>query len=533
MAETYDYIIVGAGASGSVLAARLAEDSNASVLVLEAGGSDRHPALRLPGLGFAAGTLKSKTWNFVTEPNPAIDGRQVTLLAGRVLGGSGSLNGMVYARGHSSGYDRWAGAGCTGWGFEDVLPWFRRSESNFRGASRLHGADGPMPLRQARPDLPICDSFLMAAAASGIPVVADLNEDHSEGFGFYDVNIHRGLRQSSARTHLRPATSRPNLHVRLRAEVTRICFTGDRASGVEIGTTRIHARQEVILCAGAIMSAKLLLLSGIGPEEELRRHGIRPVALSPKVGKNLQNHPCYRPRISCMDPVSARHHLTPYGLTRAAYQWLSRGEGLLSESFASVGGFFKSDPDLAIADMQVVFLSALPPGGATGLWGLIPREEGFGLTIYQGTPASRGEVGLRGADPRLAPRIETAAFRDPGDLQILARGVARIRALLQQPEIARHIRAEIAPGAAVTTHDDLVAEIRRNAATSYHQCGTCAIGPGPEDVVAPDLQVRGVSGLRVADTSVIPVLPNAALHAVALMIGERAAGFILGASPTP
>ena len=526
-----DYLVIGAGASGCVVASRLAERPENEVVLIEAGGSDRSPFLRLPGLGFAAGAIPRYNWNFEVEPIPALHDRRMVLLQGKVIGGSSSINGMIYARGHASNYDRWADMGCTGWGFADLLPFFRKSESNFRGPNEWHGGDGPMRLRRAAPNLRIFDAFLEAAASAGYPVVDDLNANPGEAFGWFDVNIHQGLRMSASRAFLHGDGIRRNLKVLPRTQALRIRLAGAKATGVEAlrdgKPITIHAAQSIIVCAGAIKSPQLLMLSGIGPGDALRKEGVTVAVESPGVGRNLQNHPCFRPRFACSQPVTARSHLSAAGMTRAALRYATSREGALAESFACAGGFYRSEPGIALPDMQVVMLSALPGHGGKQIRDLLPREHGFALTIYQGTPWSRGEVSLRSSDPLAPPLIDTSYFSDPRDIEVLASGVERMRELMRQPPIARYISAAISPPASVRTRAELVAAIRREAATSYHQSGTCAMGAGESSVVDARLRVKGVDGLRVADTSIIPVLPNAALHAVPLMIGEKAAAMIL------
>jgi choline dehydrogenase len=537
MQRSFDFIIAGAGAAGSVLAARLSENEHVSVCLIEAGGPNGSLLCHLPGLGFAVGAHPKFNWNFKTEAVATMEGRTLPYLQGRVLGGSSSINGMIYTRGHSSNYDLWRQSGCEGWGSGDVLEYFKKSEDNVRGPSPWHGAGGPLPIRPSKPDLVICDAFLQAACEAGFPVVDDMNRDDAECFGYYDVNSRDGRRASTAEAFLRPARRRANLTVMTNTVVRRIVFDGERASAVEIvhrgSIERIAADCEIILSAGAIKSPQILMLSGIGPADDLHRLGIAARYDSPNVGANLQNHVCYRPQYLCNAPVTASGQAEPLNAIRAGAQYLFTRRGPLAESYATAGGFFKTDPSLETADAQVVLLSALAPTSAGGsrfrIRDLLPQQHGFGMTVYQGSPHSRGRITLLSDDPQAHPRIEPGYFTDRRDMEVLKTAVKRMRAMMHQPAISRYISRELLPGSEVRTDEDLEADIRRNGATAYHQCGTCAMGSHEDAVLTPELKVRGVEGLRVADASIMPRIPNAALHAPTIMIAEKAADMIISA----
>ncbi len=531
-----DYLVVGSGAAGAVVAARLSEDPDVSVMLLEAGGRNDSLLLRVPGLGFAVANHPKFNWSFRADPVPEMEGRELTWLQGRVLGGSSSINGMIYARGHPREYDVWRQMGCAGWAFDDLLPYFRRSEANERGEGPWHGGSGPVTVRRARPGLPICDAFLEAAAEDGFPVLDDLNTDAGEGFAFYDINAGNGRRMSSATAYLEPAAGRPNLDIRTGALALRVVIEGGRASGVEASIggrpVRIAARREVVLSAGAIKSPQLLMLSGIGPADALSALAVPVVHHAPNVGRNLQNHACYRLQYLCRGPVSGSRHLRLHNAVAAALRYALFRTGPLAETYAVAGGYFRTDPALEVPDAQVVLLSALGPattgGAAFRIRDLLPDRHGFGMTVYQGSPFSRGAVSLRSADPLDRPRIEAGYFSDPRDMQVLVKAVKRMRAMMRRPAIAKHIDRELLPGETVSDDGSLEADIRRNGATAYHQCGTCAMGSRDDSVVDTELRVRGVESLRVADASIVPRIPNAALHAPAIMIGEKAAALIKG-----
>ena len=534
--EKCDFLIVGSGASGAVIAARLSENPDHKVVLLEAGGNNNSLLLNLPGFGFAVANNPRFNWGFESEPTPTMNNRKLSWLQGRVLGGSSSINGMIYTHGHSKEYDFWRQMGCEGWASGDVLPYFKKIESNARGESEWHGGTGPVKVRQAEPNLPICDAFIQAAQDEGFPILADMNTDALEGFGFYDINSGGGVRMSAAKSYLSPLKNRDNLHIYTNAYVLKVNIENNKASGVEYLVNgqkeTINVDGEIIISAGAIKSPQLLMLSGIGPEDELKKHNIPIKVLSPKVGKTLQNHACYRPQYLCSAPVSASKHLNPLNALKAGFEYLLHRTGPLAESYAVAGGFFRTDAGLETPDAQVVLLSALgptKPGGAEfKIKDLIPREHGFGLTIYQGSPFSHGSVSLRSADPMDNPRIDSGYFSDPRDMEVLKKAVKRMRNMMQQPAINKYISREIIPGNTVINDSELEQEIRKNGATAYHQCGSCAMGGNQDSVLDPELRVRGVSGLRVADASVIPRIPNAALHAPSLMIGEKASAMIKG-----
>ena len=534
--EKCDYLIVGSGAAGAIVAARLSENFDASVILLEAGGKNNSLLLRVPGLGFAAANHPKYNWGFEAEPSPAMDNRKLIWLQGRVLGGSSSINGMIYTRGHSREYDIWRQMGCEGWGSNDVLPYFKRLESFEDSNSRELGKEGPVSIRKAKPDLEICDAFLQAARDEGYPILSDMNSDVTEGFGFYDINAGTGRRMSAATSYLEPISKRRNLMVIPHAQVVKILIENNSANGVEFfwkGKFRqLFAGKEVVLSSGAIKTPQLLMLSGIGPENELEKFGIKVKLNSPKVGKTLQNHVCYRPQYLCSAPISSSKHLQPLNILKAGMKYVFDKSGPLAETYAVAGGFLKTDKTLEVPDAQVVLLSALGPtktgGAGYKIRDLLPDEHGFGLTVYQGSPRSRGSVTLRSPDPFDQPLITSGYFSDPYDMEVLKTAVKKMRKMMKQPAISQFIKKELAPGEDIEDEKSLEKEIRRNGATAYHQCASCAMGPEDDSVLNEKLQVRGIDKLRIADASVMPRIPNAALHAPSMMIGEKAAALIKG-----
>ena len=540
---TFDYIIIGAGASGCVVAGRLAEDSTAGVALVEAGGGDDSLYLKIPALSFMVMSKDEYNWNFATEPVPGFDGRTLNILSGKVVGGGSSVNGLIYSRGFSREYDYWRQLGCEGWGFDDVLPYFKRSEGSDRGGSNFHGADGPLKVKKGGSDLPIYKSFLRAVSDAGFPIVDDLVSD-VEGFGYYDTNVSAdGRRVSAATAFLGRGRERGNLELLTKATALRVVIEKGRAEGVEILHQGEHkllrARKEVILSAGAIKTPQLLMLSGVGPSAELAKHNVPVLVHSPNVGANYQNHVPYTLQYLCSRPVSAFSYLKPVNAIKAGLTYLTARRGPLAETAFGVGGTFKTDQRLEVPDIQVVVSGAIVFGAGTANAELkrektfrdhLPTAEGFAVMVYQGSPQSRGTVGLRSKDPLDQPLICPNHLSDPRDMKTLTKAVKQMREAMEQPAIRSVIAREVSPGDAVQSDEALEAEIRKNGGTVSHHCGTCAIGSADASVVDPQLRVRGVKDLRVADNSIIPVILNATLHSHALMIGERAADFVRGRS---
>ncbi len=523
----YDYVIVGAGPAGCCLAARLSEDPDVSVLLLEAGGGDRHPYIHAPA-GFAKLTGTSHTWGYSTAPQREIDGREMWYPQGRVLGGGSSINAMIYARGNPRDYDGWAAAGCPGWAYADVLPYFRRPEDNERFHDDYHGSGGPLGVSDPVRPLPISAAFLRAAQQAGLPYNADFNGTAQEGCGYYQVTNRKARRCSAVEAYLRPAMARSNLTVRTRALATRVVLESGRAVGVDCGRRgrpeRIRAAREVIVSAGAIGSPKLLMLSGIGRGDDLRALGIDVVHDLPGVGRNLQDHFDVYVVSECRGDFSYDKVLRPHRTLWAVLQYLLFRQGPIASTLIDAGGFWYADADAPAPDIQMHFVLG------SGLEYGLAKLKGAGVTLNScfSRPKARGTVTLRDADPREPPAIDPNYWGDPYDHEMSLRGFKLAREIMAQEAFRPFILCERHPGPDVRSDADIAAYARRAGKTDFHPVGTCKMGSDDMAVVDPALKVRGLDGLRVIDSSVMPLLTTGNTNAPTIMVAEKGADHVRG-----
>ena len=529
----FDYIIVGGGSAGSVLAGRLSEDPAIRVALIEAGPPDRSVLIHCPaGLAVIA-KFEMNGWGYNTTPQPGLNGRRGYQPRGKVLGGSSSINAMIYARGHAADYDGWAAQGNPGWSYADVLPYFKRAEHNERGADTLHGQGGPLNVMDLRSPNPFLASFIEAGQQAGQRHNTDFNGAEQEGVGAYQVTHKNGERFSAAKAYLTPHLQRSNLQVITNALTTRVVMDADgpapRAVGVEyrsnggrgpMQTLRLKPGGEVVLSAGAFGSPQLLMLSGLGPAAHLREHGIDPVLDLPGVGANLHDHVDVVIVVNA-PKVKALLGLTPGGLWKAVrgiFEWRRQRSGMLTTNFAEAGGFIKSSPDEAIPDLQLHFVvGKLVDHGRKSVLG-----NGYSCHVCLLRPKSRGSLRLASADPQVAPLIDPAFLQDPDDTARLVRGFKVMRELLQQPALTRHGGSESATSALAQSDAQIEQFVRNHADTIYHPVGTCRMGPGPNDVVDARLRVHGVAGLRVVDASVMPAVVGGNTNAPVIMMAEKA-----------
>ncbi|MCE3271038.1 MAG: choline dehydrogenase [Ramlibacter sp.] len=532
---TVDYLIVGGGSAGCVLAARLSEDPSVQVALLEAGPPDTSVLIHCPaGLALLAKNGQAN-WGFQTVPQAGLNGRRGYQPRGKVLGGSSSVNAMIYLRGQRADYDRWAAEGNAGWSWNEVLPYFRRAEHNERGADAFHATGGPLNVMDLRSPNRFGSVFVEAGKQAGYAENRDFNGISQEGVGLYQVTHKDGERFSAAKAYLAPNRQRPNLHVVTGAHATRVLLEGRRAVGVawrQDGKDReLRARREVILSAGALLSPQLLMLSGIGPAAQLQRHGIPVVHDLPGVGRNLHDH------VDVVQVVDAPHltdlfGLSPRGLVnafRGILEWRRHRRGLLTTNFAEAGGFIRSTPEEPAPDLQLHFvIGKLVDHGRKTVFG-----HGYSCHVCLLQPKSRGTVTLASADPLAAPLIDPNFLADPDDVRRLVRGFQAMRHILRQPALAGLRGRELAASASAQDEAAIEAFIRGHADTIYHPVGTCRMGSGPDAVVDAQLRVHGIEALRVVDASVMPTIISGNTNAPVIMIGEKAADLVKAAAHAP
>jgi choline dehydrogenase-like flavoprotein len=535
MAETFDYIVVGAGTAGCVLAARLSEDGKSTVCLIEAGGEDSHPFIHVPAAVAAAIGRPKLNWGFLTTPQPQLNDRRIPLPRGRVIGGSGSINGMVYFRGQPKDFDDWVAMGNAGWSYRDVLPYFIRSENNDSYAgSPYHGHDGPIRVSHIPRPNRMIPAFLEAMRTLGFRRCDDFNGPDPEGYGPRQGTIRNGRRDSTAVAYLRPARSRDNLKVLTDSVVTRVNIESRRATGVDIErgreAIRVNARREVVISAGAVQSPQVLLLSGIGDGAALQALGIRSMHHLPGVGANYHDHLAagILMEMSNSESYGISWRAVPRGLVNLFEYALFRSGPLASNVFEA-NAFIRSTDGLDRPDLQIVFQPARRNPGTFPF----PLGHGFALSVVNLYPKSRGSVTLSSSDPRVPPVVDPNLLGVPGDLAPTLRGLELSRRIIAAAPFARYRAREVQPGPEVQGPEGLAAYVRRVAATVHHPVGTCRMGRDPGAVVDAELRVHGIEGLRVADASVFPRIVGGNTNAVVVMVAERAADLMRGLPRLP
>jgi len=525
-----DYIVIGSGSAGAAVAARLSEDPTVSVLLIEAGGRDNHPFQVMPLAFLKLGRARRGLWEYFSEPEPGLNGRRLRVARGRTLGGSSSINAMIAIRGNRRDYDLWAEQGCTGWSYADVLPYFKRLERSWRGENFYHGASGPVAISPMLGDDLLYEPLVAAARAAGISETEDPNGAVQEGISRMDATIGGGKRASAARAYLYPILGRANLTILRDALTEKVVIEKGRAVGVAYrqGSERrtVRAGREIIVCAGAFNSPQILMLSGIGPADELKAAGVDSVHDLPGVGRNLSDHPNIITAFEIKGGEGLTRHLRYDRASWLAARWYARADGPFAWNGATANIFLRTQEDIDRPDVQLI---SMPVSNNAELWLKRPK---FEISVRGGAlhPKSRGWVKLASADPNAAPRILFNIFAEPDDLATMIRAVKASRDIYAQSPLRDMIRAESLPGPDVRTDAEISEHLRANAWHRAHPVGTCKMGVDTDAVVDPELRVRGIAGLRVADASIMPEVPGGNTNLPSIMIGEKVADMVLGKS---